>query len=112
MKILPYLFRYTLAAAILATTVSAQAITLIQPNTGGGNIVLTGNPCPKPGFAMLKQAYTYISTGQSHFGCWTVMDGLIHISWDNGNRSIFAVDSFTVKEEAVKSKPVRQGVPL
>lgn len=112
MKSYPSLFRGLLAASILVCALSAQAITLVQPNTGGGNIVLTGNTCPKPGFAMLKQAYTYISNGNSHFGCWTVMDGLIHISWDNGNRSIFAVDSFTVKEEAVKSKPVRQGIPL
>ena len=107
MKLSTSFLRHTLIAAILTCAASAQAITLVQPNAGGGKLMLTGTTCPKPGFAVLKQAYSFVTNGSAIFGCWTLMDGMIHISWDNGVRSIFEVDSFTVQDEPARVSPVR-----
>ena len=107
MKLLPSLLRHALTAAALVGAYNAHALTLIQPNVAGGKMVLTGTTCPKPGFAVLKQAYSFTPNGSAIFGCWTMMDGMVHISWDNGVRSVFEVDSFTVQDEPARVSPAR-----
>ena len=82
-------------AALLCATY-AQALTWEQPNQAGGKIVLTDRACPRAGAEKLFEAYTFEANGNFGAGCWILLDGLVHIVWDGGGRSVFPVRAFTL----------------
>lgn len=84
-----------LALIPLLQATAACAESWERPNTGGGKLVLTDRKCPRPGYPGLYAAYTYLSNGNVVHGCWVTLDGKNHVSWDNGERSVFEINSFT-----------------
>ena len=58
-------------------TLPCYAKTFETSNTGGGKIVLTDRECQ--GFAPLKKAYAYISSGLTVEGCWGYIDNKVHV---------------------------------
>lgn len=80
----------------------AQADTWVMPNNGGGQVVLTDRVCE--GYKSLHQAYTY--TDKVYLsGCWTVMDGKVHIAWDkNQGRRVYELENFTPDQVTPKKK--------
>ena len=97
--------RAALAVAVLSCAITAQAQSYTQPNKGGGRIVLSFSPCSLPGSENLLQAYTYIESGKATFGCWMMLDGLVHVAWSDGGRSVYPSYGFTKQEEKATTKP-------
>ena len=93
---------------LIAALISAPALadSWAMPNQAGGEIVLTDRPCP--GHPKLLSAYNYSSGGRSQSGCWTVIDDMVHVIWDDsGRRYTYSLDSFYVK-----SKDKKKGTSL
>ncbi len=88
---------------------AAHADTLEQPNQAGGKIVLTTRACDKPDATLLLEAYTYEASGAMRAGCWVMLDGLIHIVWQGGGRSVFPFASFSRPPSPAPIKPSTRG---
>ena len=83
-----------LIAALVAAPVFADSWAM--PNQAGGEIVLTDRKCP--GYKNLLSAYNYNSGGRSQSGCWTVIDNMVHVVWDDsGRRYTYPLENFYVK---------------
>lgn len=99
--------------ALLLTLSDSQAASFSMANQAGGRIVLTDRPCDdQVNGANLLQAYTFTDTGAQGNGCWTIIDGLVHIGWGEGKRSVFPQDRFVAEAipkptPAAPAKPVR-----
>lgn len=92
-----------LGLAILMTgcAAKAQGTVLVAPNNDGGEIVLTTRDCETDGinytrqYPHLRQAYTYGERSQYSEGCWTVIDGMVHVLYFKGNsRRVYPLDGF------------------
>jgi len=86
---------------MIATT--AQAETWVMPNNGNGEITLTGNRCKFDGgaYPSLRHAYTW-TTSMYMEGCWALIDGNVHITWENPNngtrtRRVYRPEDFNKK---------------
>jgi hypothetical protein len=92
-----------IAASLISTP--ALADSWAMPNRAGGEIVLTDRQCP--GHKSLNQAYNYSDSGKSESGCWTVIDGMVHVVWDGvKGRYTYPIDSFYVKSKDKKGQGV------
>ena len=88
-----------LIAALVAAPAFADSWAM--PNQAGGEIVLTDRPCP--GYKKLLAAYNYSSGGRTQTGCWTVVDDMVQVVWnDSGRRYVYSLDSFYVKSTTKK----------
>ena len=88
-----------LIAALVAAPAFADSWAM--PNQAGGEIVLTDRKCP--GYPKLLEAYNYSGGGKSQSGCWTVIDNMVHVVWeDSSRRYTYSLDSFYVKSKDKK----------
>lgn len=97
--------------AVLPTSCYAQ--TLEAANDGGGKIVLTARVCPKE--KSLMRAHTYLKAGKTTEGCWSVLDGRVHVVWlpDSGPvKRVYEPDIFTHFPADEPADPVKKGVNL
>lgn len=92
-----------LAVLLAAVSLNAAADSWSMPNKGNGEIVLTDVQCK--GYKELFQAYTYTNSGYWD-GCWTIIDGDVHIGWKNPNgtvdRRVYKITDFEVKTTSKK----------
>jgi len=77
---------FIFGAIILSQTANAEAIAK-TPNTGGGFIVLTNEPCIYKGkdYTPLKRAYSYTAKGYTFEGCFGIEDETVITVWQDGN---------------------------
>lgn len=92
--------RLLLIAAVASTP--ALADSWAMPNQAGGEIVVTDRACP--GYKNLSEAYNYGGTGKYMSGCWAIIDGMIHIMWDDGSRFTYPMDAFYQKTQTRKGQ--------
>lgn len=82
-----------LALLLAADMVHAGNIATMK-NQAGGLIYLTDaktRDC-KDGRAV----YATSSSGGSTWGCWFLIDDMIHVAWDTGGTSAFPANAFTL----------------
>ena len=91
-----------LAALALLVSLNAHAESWAMPNTGGGEITLTDQPCTADGgrYAALKKAYSWTNKAYIE-GCWAIIDGNVHVVWALADgtrpRNVYNINSFTRK---------------
>jgi hypothetical protein len=89
-----------LLALGLALSLSAHAESWVMPNNGGGEITLTKRQCEYNGkvYGNLNEAYTW-SNQVFIPGCWSVVDGNVHIVWafadGSSARNVYPITRFT-----------------
>ena len=94
-----------LAVLLAALSFSANADSWVLSNQGGGQIVITDRLCK--GYKNIYYAYTYTSRFYAD-GCWRLLDGKIHIVYENGEKRVYEASDFTPDEVTPKKK----GQPL
>ena len=77
---------------------------LVSPNEDGGQITLTMRDCETDGINYTKQysnlrlAYTYGNKTPYLEGCWTLIDGNVHVVYfHNNTRRVYPIDGFKRK---------------
>lgn len=92
------------AVVVLVTGCAAKAASgvLVAPNNDGGEIVLTTRDCDVDGinytqkYPHLRQAYTYGDRSPYSEGCWTIIDGMVHVLYfKNNSRRVYPLEGFT-----------------
>ena len=81
-----------LLLALLFVSLTAQAESYSRNNAGGGLIVLTDTVCPN--FPYLKWMYTTSPTGQTSYGCWAFINGVVHVAYDDGTKYTYPAEAF------------------
>ena len=90
-----------LLISLLLVSCSAMADTWVMNNNGGGQIVLTDRLCK----GMKYTYYAYTHTPQTfNDGCWALLDGKIHVVWDNNQRRVYNLNDFVADEVTPKKK--------
>ena len=79
----------------------AQADTWVMPNNGGGQVVLTDRACK--GYKNLYEAYTYTNNIYID-GCWALVDGKVHVAWNNQGRRVYEMNDFVAGDVTPKKK--------
>lgn len=80
-----------LLLALALVSCNALADSWAMKNDGGGQIVLTDRKCQ--GYKSLFYAYTY--TGRTYSdGCWTILDGKVHVVWEDKARRVYNISDF------------------
>ena len=92
--------RLLLIAAL--TAAPAMADTFAMPNQAGGEIVITDRKCTDKDGRGLLEAYNYSSGGRMLQGCWTVIDGMVHVVWFDGTRYSYPIENFYKKSGGKK----------
>jgi len=93
--------RRLILALLLCTSLQAHAQVYVMPNEGGGEITLTSRQCEHKSktYSGLKEAYAW--SNQLYIsGCWTVIDGNVHIIWnvnDRAERRVYNIQNFTAR---------------
>lgn len=87
--------RLLLIAAFVAAP--AMADSYAMPNKAGGEIVVTDRECPAN--KALRDAYLYGGGGKYMHGCWTYLDNMVHVVWDDGTRYAYPPENFYKKSE-------------
>jgi hypothetical protein len=64
-------------------------------NQAGGVMYFTDAQCSQMGKSW-RVVYSTYNGGQSSFGCWFYMDGMVHVQWNNGNTSAFEAKNLTI----------------
>lgn len=97
--------RNIITTLMLAISIStAYATEYAAPNKGGGEIRLTEVTCKNPSMSVV---YSFLSNGRGMYGCWFLKDQMVHITWSDGDSSIFPAANF---REVKTTKP--QGVQI
>lgn len=82
-----------IAAILYALSVSATAATIATAATKeGGEIRLTDTPCK--GYPSLLRATITTSNNKLITGCWALLDGLVIVAWDDGDRTSYKPEGF------------------
>ena len=93
-KILPTL----LLLASIGSTNPAIGQVFVLPNKAGGEITLTMRPCVIKNVTQpetLREAYTWSPSTPYQEGCWTIVDGMVHVLFfSTGDRRIYPIDEF------------------
>lgn len=93
-----------LGVAVLMTgcAARAQGNVLVSPNEDGGQITLTMRDCVTDGknftqeYPTLRQAYTFGTKTPYLEGCWTLIDGNVHVVYfHNNTRRVYPLSGFT-----------------
>lgn len=92
----------TLIFALALTAGAAQAQTFIAANEGGGGIVLTFRQCEDVRGKDLWHGYAFDKTGKVLKGCWALLDGFVHMAYENGMTRVYTQDTFTQVGESKK----------
>ena len=80
-------------AALLVLSLNANAEVIAEmPNQGGGKIVLTAVNCPN---SNLMVAYSYLKSGHTYMGCWTISGDRVMIDW-SGDIRAYPANAFIV----------------
>jgi hypothetical protein len=81
--------------------VKASGPVLVSPNEDGGQITLTMRDCVTGGknftqeYPNLRLAYTYGNKTPYIEGCWTLIDGNVHVLYfHNNTRRVYSLDGF------------------
>lgn len=72
----------------------------VSPNQGGGEITLTSRPCIVRGTTIENafEAYTWTPKAPYEKGCWSIVDGMVHILYLTSNeRRVYSIESFREK---------------
>lgn len=88
-----------LLALLLVSGVAESATFATQPNTAGGKIVLTDEPCKHNNqiYEKLNRAYNYGTSGNTGEGCWIVEDETVVVIWiDTNTKSRYPIANFTL----------------
>ena len=88
-----------LTAAIFAVTSAYAGNLATMKNQAGGLIYLTDaktRDCKDNGRAV----YATSSSGGSTWGCWFLIDEMVHIVWDTGGTSAFPAGAFTLVKKS------------
>lgn len=88
--------KIALALLLIGSSVRAEPY-LEAKNDGGGEIILTTyatSDC-KNG---LKAMYSSLPNGKTYYGCWAYLNDKIHVRYEDGERRVYALDLFVVKE--------------
>lgn len=86
-----------LLATLLLVPTLASAQVLYLNNKGGGEIVLTTRDCVHQGkkYDNVKHAYSWTPEIGKLDGCWTVVDGNVHmIYFADGSIRVYPLDNF------------------
>ena len=87
----------------------AHADTWVMPNHGNGQIVITDRLCQ--GYKHIFYAYSYSDRAFLE-GCWAVIDGKVHIEWNQKvGRRVYEMNDF-VPEQVTPKKSKAQGTAL
>lgn len=97
--------RNLIAAVLVATSISAQAVEFSAPNKAGGEIRLTDVPC-KNGTSYVL--YSFSSSGGASYGCFFINGDMVHISWNDGTNGIMPTGYF----KKVNATPTNKGTQL
>lgn len=91
-----------LVVLITGCAAKAESNILVTPNNDGGEIVLTIRDCETDGinytkqYPHLRQAYTYGDKTPYREGCWTIIDGNVHVLYfHNNSRRVYPLSGFT-----------------
>lgn len=92
--------KYIIALLLTLGVTTAQAEAIARtPNSGGGFIVLTNQPCVvnNKTYKELNRFYSYISSGFTTEGCYRLEDDTIITVWQpDGDTRRYPVSSFTL----------------
>jgi hypothetical protein len=78
-------------------SVVANAQVLVTANKGGGEIVLSKRKCTTfPDAGLLFDGYTY-TNGSYERLCWALVDGLVHVVFEGGERRAFPLGIFQLR---------------
>lgn len=108
----PFISTLTCCAIVAVSVLSCQpahAKSWELPNEAGGKIVITTRLCPNVVAPDLLEAYSFATGGRVVQGCWSLIDGLVHITWDHGVRRVFRVEDFTPAADT--PPPARPAMP-
>jgi len=105
MRYLTLCFSVAVALSGCATRpVKASGPILVSPNEDGGQITLTMRDCETDGrnftreYPNLRLAYTYGNKTPYIEGCWTLIDGNVHVVYfHNNTRRVYPIDGFKRK---------------
>ena len=89
-----------LCVALSTTPLYAQRV-FVSPNKGGGEITLTDRPCIIKGqnLSELREAYTWTPSAPYEKGCWTIVDGMVHVLYlVSGERRVYSLDGCREKK--------------
>ena len=87
----------------------AHADTWVMGNQGNGQIVITDRLCK--GFKHIYYAYSYSDKAFLE-GCWALMDGKVHIEWNERvGRRVYEMNDF-IPDQVVPKNPKQQGTAL
>lgn len=92
---------FTLALLVGGCATKAKAATLVTENGDGGQIVLTDRPCELKGqiYEGIYRAYTWGQNSAYSEGCWTIVDGDVHVVYErSGKRRVYPVSAFRRKD--------------
>ena len=87
---------------LLSFATSVNAESWYMRNTGGGEITLTKEACyaDNQQYTSLSKAYTWTNAIYLE-GCWTVIDGNVHIIWiskdGSRDRRVYNINNFVRK---------------
>lgn len=79
---------------LICGTAQAEILAFLQ-NQAGGIMYFTDATCSRMGKPW-KVLYSTYSGGQTTWGCWIYADGMVHVSWSNGNTSAFNASDLTL----------------
>lgn len=88
------------ALAALVLTTDAKAEVFVAENKAGGEIVLTDRPCKLKDevYEGLYEAYVWSPKAAMEKGCWTFVDKMVHIVYENkGDRRVYDPSIFRKK---------------
>ena len=81
------------AFIFVAACSAANAATIATaPTKDGGEIRLTDTPCK--GYPSLLRATITTSNNKLITGCWALLDGLVIVAWDDGDRTSYKPEGF------------------
>ena len=90
-----------LLIGLLLVSGSVMADTWVMNNNGGGQIVLTDRVCKQS--KALYEAYTHTNQGYWS-GCWAIVDGKVHVVWENKDRRVYELNDFVADQVTSKKK--------
>lgn len=92
------------AVAIAAASMAASAEVLADVETqSGGTIKLTDALCPSNN--KLMHAVITAANGRFLWGCWTIFDGNVVVIWEDGDKNMYPLKAFRIRDTMRKYKP-------
>lgn len=87
-----------LLVAFLSVPLTALSDTIAtMPNNAGGEMHFTDAQCSSRGKNWFV-VYSMTKHGNSIFGCWMLIDSMVHVVWDGGQTSAFYVNNLTLRK--------------